>query len=132
MPYRDELEALRRRVEIVEAEREELAGRLARAGAALASVVAAHAGLPAEADIPWRSLHGGEPKEVTFVNRSGGKIVLLWLDYQGRLREELTLVDGGRQVARTHTGHLWRMTDEVGAVIWQGYVRASDDEIVAP
>lgn len=130
MPYRDDVEALHRHVEAVTRERDEALAQLERARAALASVVADMAGLPAEADIPWRSLHGGEPIEVTFVNRTGKKVALAWVSYDGRAHEEVTLVPGGERAVSTFVAHLWRVSDaQSGEVVVQRYVRAADARV---
>lgn len=131
MPYRDDVEALHRHVEAVTAERDEARAQLERARAALASVVADMAGLPAEADIPWRSLHGGEPRDVVFVNATRRKVALAWVSYDGRTREEVTLVPDGERAVSTFVAHLWRVSDaETGEVVLQRYVRVGDARIL--
>ena len=124
MPYRDDEQARERHLEALTRERDELAAAFERARAALASAVAELAGLPAEAEVPWRSLHGGEPITVELVNRTGAPVTLLWLGHDGRPHPETTLVDGGRWRVETHTGVLWRMVGPSGRVIWQRYARA--------
>ena len=128
MPYRDEVEALSARVQTLERESADLRARLESARAALASIAAELAGLPFEADIPWRSLHGGEPLELSFVNGTGHKVALVWVSYDGRERSEATLVPEGRLTLPTHSGHLWRAR-EGDAIIWQGYARAGELEL---
>ena len=123
MPYRDELEALKARVEALEHERDGLEASLERARAGLASVAGWLAGLPAAADLPWRSLHGGEPVEAVFVNPGADKLTLVLVGHDGREHVETTIVGGGEHRVATHTGHLFRLRDEDG-VVWQGYVRA--------
>jgi hypothetical protein len=131
MPYRDELDALRAQVEALTMERDEAIAGLERARAALASVVADMAGLPAEADIPWRSLHGGEPIAVRFVNATDRKVELVWLRYDGRARSELTLIPEGAREVRTSVAHLYRVLDPAsGEVLRQGYVRADEPRVV--
>lgn len=125
MPYRDEQQAQQQRIEALTAERDAAEAALERARAGLASVVADMAGLPAEADIPWRSLHGGEPMDVTFVNETPAKVSLVRLSYDGRAREEVTVVPGGAQTVSTFVAHLWRASDPSGAVVAQAYVRAN-------
>lgn len=130
MPYRDDVEALHRHVEAVTKERDEALAQLERARAALASVVADMAELPVEADIPWRSLHGGEPHDVTFVNRTGHKVALAWVSYDGRARDEVTLVPDGEHTVSTFVAHLWRVSDaQTGEVVLQRYVRAGDARV---
>ncbi len=123
MPYRDELEALKARVEALEAERDGLEAALERTRASLASVVGWMAGLPPEAELAWRSLHGGEPLEATFVNGSQAKLTLVLVGHDGREHVEVTIVAGGEHRLATHTGHLFRLRDE-RRVVWQGYVTA--------
>jgi len=132
MPYRDELEAVRARVETLSAELDDASARLERARAALASAVADMAGLPAKADIPWRSLHGGEPQVVRFVNATERKLELVWVSYDGQERTTATLIPGGEREEPTFVAHLWRMIDrERGEVVAQRYVRADAPRIVA-
>ena len=128
MPYRGQVAALSARVQTLERENEDLRARLERARAALASVAGELAGLPAEADISWRSLHGGEPFDRTFVNATERKLALSWVSYDGRERPEATLVPGGRLTVPTHSGHLWRAR-EGDAIVWQGYARAGEPEV---
>jgi hypothetical protein len=131
MPYRDELEGLKAQLEALTVERDDASARLERARAALASVVAEMAGLPAEADIPWRSLHGGEPTSVRFVNATPRKVELLWVSYDGQPRSELTLVAGGEREVKTYVAHLFRAIDvESGRVVTQRYVRADEPRVV--
>lgn len=131
MPYRDEIEALKARVDALTAELEDTSGRLERARAALASVVADMAGLPAAADIPWRSLHGGEPIVARFVNGTPQKLELVWIGYEGKARTEVSLVPGGEREQRTYVGHLFRAIDPAsGDVVFQRYVRADEPRIV--
>lgn len=132
MPYRDELDAARIRCETLAAELDEASARLERARAALASAVAEMAGLPAKADIPWRSLHGGEPKTVRFVNATERKLELVWVSYDGQERTTATLIPGGERDESTFIAHLWRLIDrERGEVVAQRYVRADTPRIVA-
>ena len=128
MPYRDEVEALSARVEILERENDELATRLERARASLASVAADLAGLPASADVPWRSLYGGEPVRLTFVNTTKRKLSLVWVSYDGAERVESTMIPEGRVTLETSTGYLFRMRagDEI---VWQGYARVGQAEL---
>ncbi len=131
VPYRDELAALRARVETLTAERDDASAKLERARAALASVIAEMAGLPPEAEIPWRSLHGGEPTTVRFVNATERKVELVWVSYDGQLRAELSLIAGGERERATYVGHLFRAIDaSSGAIVLQRYVRAEDERIV--
>lgn len=130
-PYRDDNEALSRRCEALEQERDEALAQLARARAALASAIAEMSGLPPQADLPWRSLHGGEPIEARFVNETDAQLSLRWVSYDGRERERTTLVPGGAVKIETHTAHLWRMLDRDGTVVTQGYVRADAPELIA-
>lgn len=123
MPYRDERAALEARVEALEHERDGLEASLERARAGLASVVAWMAGLPPEADLPWRSLHGGEPVEAVFVNRGAQTLTLVLVGHDGREHEQTTIVAGGEHRLPTHTGHLFRLRGPEGFV-WQGYVHA--------
>jgi hypothetical protein len=132
VPYRDELESLKAHIEALTAERDDALARLERTRAALASVVGDLAGLPAEADIPWRSVHGGEPLTVRFVNASDRKLELRWVSYDGRDRPETTLVPGGEREQHTYVAHLWRLLDPNGKVVLQHYVRAGDTRIVSP
>ncbi len=130
MPYRDDADALRARVESLERELERTSSALERARAALASVVADLAGLPPEADIPWRSLHGGEPIVVRFVNASDRKLELVWISYDGQPRTVVTLVPGGEREERTYVAHLFRVIDpETRAIVLQRYVRADQARI---
>ncbi|MEC7519160.1 MAG: hypothetical protein VYE22_04805 [Myxococcota bacterium] len=131
MPYRDDAEAQARHVEALTQERDEALARLERARAALASVVAEMSALPPEADIPWRSLHGGEPLRVTFVNETDETLSLRWVSYDGREREEVTLVAGGEREVDSFVAHLWRLVDRAGAIRWQGYLRADRPRISA-
>lgn len=132
MPYRDEVEALSARVQTLERENDDLRARLERTSAALASVAGELAGLPFDADISWRSLHGGEPFELTLVNGTEQKLALSWVSYDGRERPEATLVPGGRLTLPTHSGHLWRAR-EGAVIVWQGYARAGEPELtIAP
>ena len=131
MPYRDDAEAQARHVEALTQERDEALARLERARAALASVVAEMSALPPEADIPWRSLHGGEPLRVTFVNETDETLSLRLVSYDGREREEVTLVAGGEREVDSFVAHLWRLVDRAGAILWQGYLRADRPRISA-
>lgn len=132
MPYRDDLEALRAHVETLSAELERTGGQLERARAALASVVADLAGLPPQADIPWRSLHGGEPMVVRFVNATDRKLELVWVSYDGQTRSSATLIAGGERDEHTYVAHLWRMVDAAsGSIVVQRYVRAGEPRIIA-
>jgi hypothetical protein len=128
MPYRDDAKAMRDRVELLESERDQALSTLERTRASLASLVADMAGLPADADIPWRSVHGGEPIRVRFVNRLERKVELRWVSYDGRERLETTLIGGGEWEVTTHVAHLWRFVDiESQKVLMQRYVRAEDE-----
>lgn len=125
MPYRDELESLRARCETLSTERDDALARLERARAALASAVADMSDLPPSADIPWRSLHGGEPLVVRFVNATDRKLDLVWVSYDGQERVESSLVPGGEIERQTYVAHLWRFIDrERAAIAMQAYVRA--------
>lgn len=131
MPYRDELEALRARIEGLTAERDAAIAQLERVHAALASVVADMAGLPVEAEIPWRSLHGGEPITVRFANATEQKLELVWVSYDGQQRVEHSLLPGGELEKQTYVGHLFRAVDPVSREsVLQRYVRADDERIV--
>ena len=123
-PYRDDNEALVRRCEAMEQERDEALGQLARARAALASAIAEMSGLPPQADLPWRSLHGGEPIAARFHNETDARLSLRWVSYDGREHERTTLVPGGVVELETHTAHLWRFVDDDGRIVTQAYVRA--------
>lgn len=125
MPYRDEIEALKARIEALEHERDGLEASLERARASLASVVGWMAGLPAAADLPWRSLHGGEPVEAVFANPTDETLALALVGHDGREHPETTIVAGGEHRVATHTGHMWRLRGAAG-VVWQGYVRAAE------
>jgi hypothetical protein len=130
MPYRDEAASLKARIEMLSAELEETSARLERARAALASVVGEMSALPADAELPWRSLHGGEPVSVRFANKSARKVELRWVNYDGRERAYETLIPGGERTHQSYAGHLWRMVDvESGACVLQRYARASEDSI---
>lgn len=113
-----------RRCEALEQERDEALAQLARARAGLASAIAEISGLPAEADLPWRSLHGGEPIEARFVNETDTQLSLRWVSYDGREHERTTVVPGGAVTLETHTAHLWRFVGADGRVLSQAYVRA--------
>ncbi|MCB9597086.1 MAG: hypothetical protein H6719_30460 [Sandaracinaceae bacterium] len=130
MPYRDDIAALLVRVELLERKGERLEESLERARAGLASAVAEMAGLPPQADIPWRSLHGGEPIEAVFVNDGERTVTLVFVGYDGRAHDEVTIVAGGEHRVSTHTGHLWRLRDDE-EVVWQGYVRAGQARLGA-
>lgn len=131
VPYRDDAAALRARVEALTTERDRASAQLERARAALASVIAEMSGLPAEAAIPWRSLHGGEPTTVRFVNATERKLELVWVSYDGQLRPESSLIAGGERERATYVGHLFRAIDPTsGEVVLQRYVRADEDRIV--
>lgn len=128
MPYRDDAKALRDRVDVLTLELEQVNASLERARAALASLVADLAALPPNADIPWRSVHGGEPIRVRFVNHGERKVELRWVSYDGRERPETTIIPGGERELATHIAHLWRMVDvESGEIVLQRYVRAEED-----
>ena len=129
MPYRDDIEAHERHLEALTQERDEARAGLERARAALASAVAEMNDLPPEADIPWRSLHGGEPVRVTFLNDTDETLSLRWISYDGREREEVTIVPGGQREVESFVAHLWRLVDRAGTVRWQGYLRAAVPEI---
>ncbi|MCZ7680676.1 MAG: hypothetical protein M5U28_18670 [Sandaracinaceae bacterium] len=132
MPYRDEVEALRARVE---------GSRGSSAAPPRSSSARARRsrarwriwrGLPPEADIPWRSLHGGEPIVVHFVNATDKKLELVWISYDGQARPSATIIPGGERDERTYVAHLWRVIDPAsGAIVLQRYVRAGDAVITA-
>jgi hypothetical protein len=131
MPYRGELEALRVRVASLMAERDDALEKLARARASLRSVLAEMGGLAATEDVPWRSLPGGEPVAVRFVNATDDKLELRWIGYEGQVRGEGTLVPGGEREVMAYAAHLYRVVDAASRrVVHQGYVRASAPTVV--
>ncbi len=103
MAYRDELEALRLRLEIAEAENASLKAQLRSAGPLTSRPV----------DPSWYSVRGGEPTTVTLRNESATKIGVFWLSYDGRERAIGTLVPKGEIEVETYIGFCWRFTDAV-------------------
>ncbi|MGE0792233.1 MAG: hypothetical protein AB7S26_41555 [Sandaracinaceae bacterium] len=129
MAYRDDAEARAEAMSALRAERDEALSRLERARAALLSAVSEMSGrTPGDEMIPWRSLHGGEPVRATFVNRTSLKLALVWVSFDGREREELTMIPGGKVVLDTHAGYLYRFREVyLGRIIAQRYVRYGVD-----
>lgn len=135
VPYRDDLDALRARLEAAEAElavaREEaerLKLALARSGP---HTPLDRPALPRPPDVRWRSIPGGEPTPVTLINESARKIELHWLSYEGRERSAGTLVPGGKIRAQTYVGHCWRIVDaDTGAILAHEHVRRDAGEPV--
>lgn len=59
-----------------------------------------------------RSISGDVPTSVRFANRSGARIRIHWLDYQGMRKLYQTLDDGAQYVQKTFITHPWLVTDE--------------------
>jgi len=105
--YRDELEALRLRLEIAEAENASLKAQLRSGGP-----------ITARANDPdWFSVRGGEPTTVTLRNESASKIGVFWLSYDGRERTIGTLVPKGVIEVETYIGFCWRFIDALSGEI---------------
>ena len=107
MAYRDELEALRARLETVERERDRALGRLRHLEQG------PHAQLTSRErfDPSVVSVPGGEPMTVRIENRSDRKVVVYWLNYTGEERRAGTLVPGGTMSEQTYVGFCWRFVD---------------------
>lgn len=101
MPYRDELEALRARLSDLEAENHRLRARLRAEGPVVARPV----------DPRWHSVQGGEPTTISIANASPRKLGVYWLSYDGRERNEGTLVPRGTIRVETYVGFCWRFVD---------------------
>ena len=101
MAYRDELEALRARLELLEAENARLEAKLRGEGPITARPI----------DPRWCSVRGGEPTTVAIRNASPRKIQVFWLSYDGRERAIGTLVPKGRVEVETYIGFVWRFVD---------------------
>lgn len=132
MPYREELEALRARLEAAEAERDAARAENARLEDALRQAVASPPGrtpeLVSRLPDPHRSIPGGVPTSITVVNESPRKIVAYWLSYEGRQRSAGTVVPGGRIRAQTYVGHCWRLVDaSTGEVLLHHHVAPDED-----
>lgn len=54
-----------------------------------------------------RSLHSREPTRITFVNRSGMYRALLWVDFQGKLKDYGGLNPGESKSFNTFRTHPW-------------------------
>lgn len=132
--YRDELEALRARLAVALAERDAARAEVERLKSAIGEAPArlARARTPELLPKPaWRSIPGGEPARVTFINDSERKLELVWLSYDGRERSAGTLIPGGRIRLRSRTGDCWRLVDAAsGDILAHHHVTRADEAFV--
>ena len=120
MAYRDELEALRLRLEVAMAENASLKAQLRSGGPITERPV----------DPSWYSVRGGEPTTITLTNESATKIGVYWLSYDGRERAIGTLVPRGAIEVETYIGFCWRFTDAVtGEVLAHERVQEAGETI---
>lgn len=108
MPYREEIDALRERLESAEEERDVALAELDRTRALLRATVSYITGEP-DAGARWCSFRGGEPIEVTFENASTRRVELVLVNADGVERAVGTIVAGGRSAQPTFVGHLFRL-----------------------
>lgn len=99
-------------------------GRLSAAQSAEAST-----GFRRPDTLPLRTRRTGEPLEVRFLNRSAEEVELYWLDEQGERRSYGRVRPGGERTQNTYAGHLWLVTDRVGAAL--GVWEARESELSA-
>jgi dipeptidyl-peptidase-4 len=65
-------------------------------------------------DAPRPSRRTGEETTITFVNRTGARVELYWLDQDGGRVHYASLPAGGRHQQHTFAGHVWLATDAAG------------------
>ena len=113
MPYRDEVEALRARLRVVEAERDQARAALAEVEHALeeAERRALRARTTVEMDSRWCSIPGGDPTQLLLVNDGPRKVEVFRIGFDGRSWRAGTVVPGGRFRTRTHVGTCFRIAD---------------------
>jgi hypothetical protein len=61
-----------------------------------------------------KSVGGGQPTAVTFINRSDGYRSVMWLDYSGTPKPYRNLNPGEAYTQETAVGHPWMITDGPG------------------
>lgn len=121
MAYRDELEAMRARLSLLEAENDRLRAALRGAGPMRSRPV----------DPSWCSVPGGEPTTIGIQNASPRKIGVYWLSYDGRERTAGTLVPRGEIRVETYIGFCWRFVDEAtGSILEHARVERAGQTLV--
>ncbi|MFG1802621.1 hypothetical protein ACGFI4_20995 [Micromonospora carbonacea] len=70
--------------------------------------------LPPSAESRLRSTNGGRSTYVDFVNARRERVVVYWLDWDGRRRQYRTLGPGESYRQQTYVGHPWVVTNDRG------------------
>ena len=65
-------------------------------------------------DAPKASRSGGEETTLTFVNHTGGDVVLNWLDEGGQRHDYGAVKAGAQRDMHTYAGHAWLVTAKEG------------------
>ena len=68
-------------------------------------------------DGPRPSSRTGEETTVSFVNRTGARVELYWVDTGGQRVHYATLASDGRHEQHTFSGHVWLATDPQGKLL---------------
>jgi dipeptidyl aminopeptidase/acylaminoacyl peptidase len=53
---------------------------------------------------------------LSFVNRTAGKVVVYWMDFEGHRKKYVEIAPGGRHTQPTYAGHIWVLTDGADGV----------------
>ena len=86
--------------------------------------IPALASIPAGVD-PRPSVRTGPHTRITFVNRTGGDVLVSWIDAEGKRRPYFKVPTGAEREQGTYSGHVWLVTDPNGKVL--GVFEAVDD-----
>lgn len=125
MGYRDELMALRARVEQLTKERDEARRELHQDRGLRVRARSRDASRWRE----WHSISGGAPIRIWLINGSARKLEAYWLSYRGEERSVGTLVPGGTVPQQSSVGHCWRFVDaRTGEVLGHVHVPPVDKE----
>lgn len=97
--------------------------------------VAKPAGVPvpgtALAQVPRASARSGGDTQITFINRTGAAVELVWLTTEGERRSYGTIAAGQRREQHTFAGHVWLVVNTKGETLtaFAGQERSSTAEI---
>ncbi len=62
-----------------------------------------------------RSTQGGQSVSMSFVNNTGTKVQVLWLDFSGNRKLYAAIEPNGRYSVNTNSNHPWLVRDLEGA-----------------
>jgi hypothetical protein len=84
---------------------------------ALISTVLCIAGLPASAFAgcgKYRSTPSSQPVNITFENKTGGAVNVIWYTFNGGTKTYRVLANTQSYVQQTYANHVWKFTNAKG------------------